>query len=96
MTDIIPSPSPAPEELASKGEKIYFGRKDELEKTKLGQYAVIEVDSGEIFTDIDKLIAIQEAKKKYPDKLFYIVQIGNLKQSLKSEIGEVKRYGWTF
>lgn len=88
--------TPSPEELVSLGEQVYFTKKDELEKTNFGQFAVIEVDSKEIFVDPDKLTAIQKAKTKYPDKLFYIVQIGNLRQQSTSELNEIKKYGWTF
>ena len=89
-------PSPAPNELAALGENIYFNKQNELEKSSLGQFAVIDIDSKEIFIDSDKLTAIQKAQSKYPNKLFYIVQIGNLKQSSNSELNEVKKYGWSF
>lgn len=86
----------SPEELLALGEQIYFSKKDELEKNNYGQFAVIEVENKEIFTDSDKLAAIQKAQKKYPNKLFYIVQIGNLKQQSTPEIDEVRKYGWAF
>lgn len=88
--------SPSPEELVSLGEQIYFSKKEKLEKTSLGKFAVIEVDSKDIIINSDKLAAIEEARAKYPNKLFYIVQIGNLKQQSTSELNEIKKYGWTF
>ncbi len=91
-----PSPSFSPEELVTLGEKIYFEKKVELESNNFGQFAVIDVESGEIFVDSDKLTAIQKARKKYPNNLFYIVQIGNLKKQANSELNEVKKYGWSF
>ncbi len=95
-----PSPSPAPslspEELVSEGEQVYFEKKDELETDNLGQFAVIEVESKEIFVDKDKLTAIQKAQQKYPNSLFYIVEIGNLKRQSNSEINEIRKYGWSF
>lgn len=90
------SPSSAPDELVSLGEQIYFSKKDELEKEHYGEYAVIEVESRDITINADKLTAIQEAQTKHADKLFYIVQIGNLKQSSSSELNEVYKYGWSF
>lgn len=86
----------SPEELASLGEQIYFGKKDELERTNLGQFAVIEVESKEVFVNVDKLVAIQQAQAKYPNKLLYIVQIGNLRQRSNSELNEARKYGWSF
>lgn len=85
-----------PNELVIKGEKIYFGEREQLEKSNFGQFAVIDVDSGEIFIDADKYTAIQKAKSKHPEKIFYIVQIGNLSSRMAPEVNEVKKYGWTF
>jgi hypothetical protein len=84
----------APEQLSALGEQIYFSKKDELERTSMGQFAVIEVESKEVFVDPDKLTAIQKAQARYPNKLFYIVQIGNLRPTPSSEVNEVKKYGW--
>lgn len=91
--DTIATPQ-TPEEILTQGEKIYFDHKEELEKDDFGKFAVIEVESKEIFKDSDKLIAIQQAQKKYPNKLFYITQIGNLKKQVGSEVNEVFQYGW--
>jgi len=91
-----PALSPSPEELASRGERIYFSKKDKLEKKSFGQFAVIEVESKDIFVNPDKLMAIQQAQTQHPNKLFYIVQVGNLKQQSVSELNEVRKYGWSF
>ena len=93
MDNQTPQASPSPDELVSVGEQIYFEKKDELEKERFGEYAVIEIDSKKIFINQDKLKAIQEAEKQFPNKLFFIVQIGNLKQPM-SETRELKKYGW--
>ncbi len=90
------TPSPSPEELTSIGERIYFSKKDELEEKYFGQFVVIEVDSKDIIVNPDKLTAIQQAQAKHPNKLFYIVQIGNLKQQSASELNEVRKHGWSF
>lgn len=86
----------SPDELVTLGEQIYFEKKDELVANHLGEWAVIEVETKEIIINADKLTAIQEAKEKFPDKLFYIVQIGNLKPQPDSEINEIRKYGWLF
>lgn len=84
----------SPDEILTQGEKIYFDNKTKLEKTNIGKFAAIEIDSKEIFVDRDKLVAIQKAQKKYPQKLFYIVQIGNLRKQNESNINEIRTYGW--
>ena len=88
--------SPSPEELVKLGEKIYFDNQGQLEKDHFGKFAVIEVDSKDITIDADKTTAIQNAQQKHPNKLFYIVQIGNLQQSTAGEMNEMRRYGWAF
>lgn len=90
------SPSFPPDELAKLGEKIYFENKESLERDNFGKFAAIEVESKDITVDADKTTAIQAAQVKHPGKLFYIVQIGNLKQSIGDEMNEVRRYGWAF
>ena len=85
----------SPQEIIKLGEQIYFEKKDNLEREHNSEYAVIDVDSKEILINGDKLKAIQEAQAKFPNKLFYIVQIGNLQQTTSS-INEVKTYGWPF
>jgi len=95
MADMTNKMNATPEELVTLGEQIYFDNKDSLEKKHFGEFAVIEVESKDIITDKDKLKAIQQAQKKYPNRLFYIVQIGKLKSQFTSEMNEVRRYGWT-
>ena len=92
----ISTPFSSPEELVTAGEQIYFSKKDKLEKEHFGDFAVIEIESQKITINPDKLIAIQKAQSQYPNKLFYIVQIGKLKQKSPSELNEIRNYGWAF
>ena len=84
-----------PEELNRRGESIYFNQlKDKLEKRNNGDYVVIEVESGDHFVNKDLMIALNKAKAKHKDKLFFIVQIGSLQKpnlSFKKE-----KYAWLF
>ena len=96
MSNNLDSQTSSPVDLVNLGEQIYFADRDRLEKEKLNQFAVIEVETKDIITNEDKLTAIQEAQKKHPGKLFYIVQIGRLRQQGNSEMNEIKKYGWTF
>ena len=86
--------SNSPDEIIKLGEQIYFKKKDKLEKNQYGEFVVIDVDTKECFVNEDKLAAIQEAEKKYPGKLFFIAQIGNLKA--QSSVDEVRRYALPF
>ncbi|MGA2910500.1 MAG: hypothetical protein ABSE04_01725 [Candidatus Microgenomates bacterium] len=82
MNDNNPSPNLSPDELTRKGEEIYLNDlKDKLEQTNRGEYVVIEVDSGKYFIDKDVTVALEKAKTEYPQKLFFIVQIGTLQRN---------------
>jgi len=91
--NVVTTPQ-TPEEILTQGEKIYFDHKANLEKASMGNFVAIEVESKEIFVDADKLVAIQKAQEKYPNKLFYIVQIGNLKKQSGFDLNEIRKYGW--
>lgn len=82
--------SRTPEEIIQLGEQIYFEKKNDLEQNHYGEFVVIDVDTKDCIINADKTIAIQEAEKKYPDKLFFIAQIGNLKA--QTNVDEVRRY----
>lgn len=89
------APSPSPDELVRVGEQIYFKLKDKFEQEHFGEYVVIDIDTEDYFINSDKIQAIQEAEKKYPNKLFFIAQIGNLRQPA-AEARQLKKYGWPF
>ena len=66
-----------PEQVAERGQKIYEERlKPILEPTQKGRFIAIEVGSGEYFVADTLLEALQTAKKKHPDKIFYTVKVG--------------------
>lgn len=64
------------EKIASAGKKIYEKIKGKYEPKENGKYLAIEVESGDAFLAKDGAEAIVKAKKKYPDKYFYLVNIG--------------------
>lgn len=67
----------SPEQLAEKGQKIYNEKlKSILEPDKKGKFVVIEVESGDYFVADTVLEAVQEAQKKYPNKVFHTIKIG--------------------
>ena len=83
------------EEISRLGRKLYQGTlRENLERKFSGQYAVIDVEAGKYEIDPDRLIAIEKAKKKFGDKLFYIVEIGAA--HISSFNFAQKRYAWSF
>lgn len=83
------------EEISRLGEKFYTEKlKEKLEKENLGQYAVIDVEQGKSYVDSDRLIAVEHARKESGDKLFYIIQIGNVQSP--SMNFSAKKYAWNF
>ena len=80
-----------PEEIIQRGEQLYLQEKDKLEKDHNGEFAVVDVETGDFIINQDKTAAIQEAEKKHPNKLFFIVQIGNFKS--KPQVEELHKYG---
>jgi len=82
-------------ELAEKGQQIYLDElKDKLEKAHMGEYVVIEVESKKYFVGKDPVTVNEKARKEFPDKLFFMVQIGKLQRpsiNLKKD-----DYAWLF
>ncbi len=66
-----------PEIFARKAEAIYARRyRDEFESKYHGKIVAIEVQSGDAFVGKTELDAIDKARKKYPDRLFFFLRVG--------------------
>lgn len=48
-----------------------------MEEKNLGKYLAIEVESGKYFLGETMIEAMDKAKERFPDKLFYFVRIGS-------------------
>ena len=84
----------SPEEIAKLGESFYFQElKDKLEKEHMGEYVVIDVVKREYAVSKDKLVAIEEAKKKFGAKLFCIIQVGSIQKIINYKNSN---YAWKF
>ena len=71
----------SPEEVSRLGERFYFDElKDKLEKKHTGKYVVMDVVRKAYTLDADELTAIEEARKRFGNQLFFIVQVGNLQR----------------
>lgn len=65
------------QEIEKKGKEIYETQfKEKLEPEKNGRYLVLEVESGEYFLNDFLDEALKEAKRKFPNKIFYSLRIG--------------------
>ncbi len=71
----------SPEEVSRLGEQFYFDQlKEKLEKKHTGKYVVIDVTRKMYALNADELTAIEEARKRFGDQLFFIVRVGNLQR----------------
>jgi hypothetical protein len=62
--------------VISGGKEIYNRIRERLEPEHRGEIVAIEVDSGDYFLGRTVTEATSEARKKYPDKVFYFVRVG--------------------
>ena len=65
-----------PEEIASRGEKIYQELRPLLEKDNFGKILVIDIETGRYELDTDHHAAVQRAQAHYPQALLYGLRIG--------------------
>jgi len=62
----------------SKVAQSFYGEiKDELENTSNGKYVALDSETKQYWVGETASTALQKAKRKYPDKLFYLLQIGS-------------------
>ena len=64
------------QKIAAKGAKIYEKIKNKYEPQKNGKFLAINVDNEDIFMADNSSEAVEKARQKYPDKVFYVVKIG--------------------
>lgn len=64
------------QKIAEDGEKIYEGIKSQYEPQHNGKFLAIEVESGKVYFGEEAIDVRDAAKKDFPDKVFYLVKIG--------------------
>ncbi len=62
--------------IAEEGTKIYESIKAQYDPNHHGKFLVIDIDSKEVFLGNTSAEAALQARKKYPQKVFYLVKIG--------------------
>ena len=73
----MPNP-PADREAFARQAEAYYERtlRTKLEPQHKGEYLVLDVESGDYELDADEMAAIDRARAKHPDRLFYILRVG--------------------
>jgi hypothetical protein len=96
MSDIQDNrPLLTPKQVAQKGEQIYQEKlKPILEPKENGKFVTIEVNSGEYFLGDSLLEALQQARQKYPDRLFHTIKVGAEGVFKMGTYGKHLSYGW--
>ena len=70
-------PPKDPEAFARRAEEYYARNlRAKLEPGHKGEYLVLDVESGDYELDSDEMAAIDRARAKHPDRLFYILRVG--------------------
>ena len=73
-----------PHEITDKGKELYYRLRPELKKKyDEGDYIAFEVESGDYFVGETGLKAINKGLKKYPNKQFFLAQVGSVAGLLK-------------
>ena len=65
------------DKIAEEGEKVYQLHRKRLEENHYGKAVAIDWEQGRIVAVADTIDGVaEEAKKKHPEKVFYIKKIG--------------------
>ena len=64
------------EKIVQEGSKIYEKVKDKYEPKYNGKFLAIDIDSKDVFFAEESADAVDKARTKYPDRVFYVVKIG--------------------
>ncbi len=84
--------------IADLGEKIYADKyKETLEKEHDGQFAAIDVLSGNVYVGEFPELAIEKAQTESPTGVFHLIRIGSPGAFKSSRIGGERNVGaWPF
>jgi len=66
----------SPADIAAQGEAVYESLIRGEEATRRGQFALIEVESGDFEVDPDAEAAAARLSARHPDRVFYVKKIG--------------------
>lgn len=75
------------QKIAEEGAKIYEKIKHKYEPAKNGKFLAINTDTEEAFEGNTSSEAVEIARKKCPDKVFYVVKIGSSAAEILASLG---------
>jgi hypothetical protein len=78
------------EKIAKEGAEIYEKIKLKYEPNNNGKFLAIDIDSKDEFIGDTTSEAVELARKKYPDKVFYVVKIGSSASEILASLGVAK------
>lgn len=62
--------------IAERGARIYERIKVKYDPVEKGKFLAIEVETGDEFLGSTSAEALESARSKYPNKVFYVVKVG--------------------
>lgn len=72
------------QQIIDKGKIIYYQIKPLLEeKYEPADFVTIEVESGEYFVGKTAIEALEKAKERFPERKFFLTQVGQLAGLMK-------------
>lgn len=70
--------------IIENGRELYYKLRPNLEKKYgLGDYVSFDVQSGDYFVGRTPIQSLHKAKKKYPNREFFLAQVGNIAGVMK-------------
>jgi hypothetical protein len=74
----MPHPRYASAEIVQRGQTLYEQQiRAQVEAHHMGDFLILEVETGDYEIDAEDVQALQRARAKHPDGAFYIVRIGS-------------------
>ncbi|MBI2411304.1 MAG: hypothetical protein HYV32_05425 [Candidatus Kerfeldbacteria bacterium] len=64
------------QKIAEEGGRIYEHIKLQYDPKEKGKFLAIDIDSEDVFLGNTSAEAVEIAKQRYPDNVFYVVKIG--------------------
>lgn len=65
------------EKIVTEGTAIYQSLKSNYEPAENGKFLAIDIGSKKVYLSETSAEAVKEAKKDFPDNIFYVVKVGS-------------------
>lgn len=70
--------------IVEHGRELYYRLRPQLEKKyQPGDYVCFEIESGDYFVGKTSIDSLHKAKEKYPNKQFFLAQVGSIAGIIK-------------